>query len=197
MLLSLLGLENGGSGRIKYHGKPLSEWAVPERGQEIGLVFQNPDHQIFAQTVWKEAVFAPENFGLSPEIYLDSTRSLLTWAGLENRLEDHPYRLSFGEKRRLNLISMLASDPSLLLLDEIFIGQDPENAAYILDLLQDYVRDGGSVIMVNHNPDYFSLVSTRVMFLERGELVLDASLEVGMAELERLGKTSYLPGWDL
>ena len=197
LLLSLLGLENGGSGRVVYRGKPLSKWAVAERGQEIGLVFQNPDHQIFAQTVWKEAVFAPENFGLNPEIYKDSTRSLLTWAGLGHRLEDHPYQLSFGEKRRLNLISMLASDPSLLLLDEIFIGQDPENALYILELLQNFVRKGGSVIMVNHNPDYFSQVSTRVMFLESGKLVLDAPLKEGLVELQRLGKTSYLPGWDL
>jgi len=197
LLLSLLGLENGSSGSVSYRGKLFSKWKVSERGQEIGLVFQNPDHQIFAQTVWKEAVFGPENFGLSPANYLDSTRNLLNWAGLGSRLEDHPYRLSFGEKRRLNLISMLASDPALLLLDEIFIGQDPENAAYILDLLQRFVADGGSVIMVNHNPDYFSRVSTRVMFLESGELLLDVPIEAGMAELERLGKTSYLPGWAL
>ena len=194
LLLSLLKMHLPESGAICFNGVDLNELETPALGRDIGLVFQNPDHQIFAQTVWEEAVLGPKNYQLQPEEYEDWTRSLLAQAGLSTRLEEHPYRLSYGEKRRLNLISILSYRPRLLLLDEIFIGQDRGNAEYLMGLLVDYVREGNTVLLVNHNPVYYPLISTRLIFLQDGVLVVDAPLETGLRKMEGIGAAAYLPG---
>lgn len=193
-LLSLLKMVLPESGSILFKGKDLKDFEPNELGRDIGLVFQNPDHQIFAQTVWQEAVLGPVNYQLQPGEYEDRTRSLLDRAGLGARLEEHPYRLSYGEKRRLNLISILSYQPQLLLLDEIFIGQDWKNAEFLMSLLVDYVQDGNSVLLVNHNPAYYPLISTRLLFLRDGKLVVDAPLPEGLKKIEKMGKAAYLPG---
>jgi energy-coupling factor transport system ATP-binding protein len=194
LLLSLIGLVEKDQGKIRLLGKDLEGGFEPSLAGLVGLVFQNPDHQLFANSVWEEAVFAPENFHLPQETYAAHTRRLLDKAGLTGRETEHPFRLSYGEKRRLNLISVLSYRPNLLLLDEIFIGQDLENASIILTLLVEFVEAGGSVILVNHNPDYYSRIATRLLFLSGGSLVVDAPLEKGMAALTRMGRSAYVPG---
>ncbi|HDD55927.1 MAG TPA: ABC transporter ATP-binding protein [Chloroflexi bacterium] len=194
LLLSLLKMHPPESASILFKGRDLKDIEPYELGREIGLVFQNPDHQIFAQTVWQEAVLGPVNYRLQPGEYEDRTRSLLDRAGLGDRLQEHPYRLSYGEKRRLNLISILSYQPQLLLLDEIFIGQDWKNAEFLMGLLVDYVQAGNSVIVVNHNPAYYPLISTRLLFLSGGKLVVDAPLAEGLRRIEEIGKSVYLPG---
>lgn len=194
LLLSLFKMVERSQGNMRVQGQDTDGVPASSLGKEMGLVFQNPDHQIFASTVWEEAVFGARNFGLEKSEYEGPTRVLLERAGLAEREEDHPYRLSYGEKRRLNLISVLSYQPVVLLLDEMFIGQDRKNAAFLLGLLSEYVEGGGSVIMVNHNPTYYPQVATRILFLSEGKLIIDASLEEGMRELSRLGKETYLPG---
>ncbi len=194
LLLSLLKMVERSQGNMRVQGQDTDEIPASSLGKEIGLVFQNPDHQIFAPTVWEEAVFGARNFGLEKREYEGPARILLERAGLAEREEEHPYRLSYGEKRRLNLISVLSYQPAVLLLDEIFIGQDRENAALLLGLLSEYVEGGGSVIMVNHNPAYYPQVATRILFVSEGKLIIDAPLEEGLRELSRLGKGTYLPG---
>jgi energy-coupling factor transporter ATP-binding protein EcfA2 len=194
LLLSLLKMVLPERGSIAFRGRVLDEYDAYSLGREIGLVFQNPDHQIFAQTIWEEATLGPVNFHLKPTEYEQRTRGLLEQAGLGGRFQEHPYRLSYGEKRRLNLISVLSYQPRLLLLDEIFIGQDRKNAAYLMGLLVDYVDAGNCVLLVNHNPAYYPLVSTRLAFLKDGKLVVDSPLPEGLAKMKAMGELAYLPG---
>lgn len=194
LLLSVMGLLEPAGGKVSFSGLGADSGRTSDLAKQIGLVFQNPDHQLFASSVWEEAVFAPRRFGMAENEFAGRTRELLERAGLSGRLEDHPYRLSYGQKRRLNLISVLSYHPAVLLLDEIFIGQDRENAAFLLQLLVHFSNQGGAVIMVNHNPDYYPLVSTRLLYLDGGVLLVDASLEKGMREISRLGRSEYLPG---
>jgi len=194
LLLCLLKMHPLQSGSIHFQGKHIQDLELPTLAREVGLVFQNPDHQLFAHSVWEEAILGPQNFQLEPAAYQDWTRSLLAQAGLDDRFDEHPYRLSYGEKRRLNLISILSYRPRLLLLDEIFIGQDQVNAAFMISLLVDYVREGNTVLLVNHNPAYYPLFSTRLTFLRDGQLAVDAPLEAGLSGLEEMGAEAYLPG---
>jgi len=181
-------------GTVCFQGRAIEEIKFPDLASQIGFVFQNPNHQLFAPTVWEEAILGPKNFKLTSGDYQDRTRALLLQAGLMERLGDHPYRLSYGEKRRLNLISVLAYHPAVLLLDEIFIGQDQDNAGFLLGLLTEFVESGGSVISINHNPSYYPQVSTRMLFLSAGTLEIDLPLEEGLKALARSGKQVYLPG---
>lgn len=194
LLLSLLGLVKKSAGEVQVLGENVDQVPSSTLGKNVGLVFQNPDHQLFASTVWEEAVFGARNFKLEESEFKEFTRSLLGRAGLADRVREHPYRLSYGEKRRLNLISVLTYKPDILLLDEIFIGQDRENAEFLLTLLSEFVENGGSVIMVNHNPAYYPEVVTRIFFLLEEKLVVDAPLREGIQALAQIGKDAYLPG---
>lgn len=194
LLLSLLGLVKKSAGEVRVLGDNVDQVPSSTLGKNVGLVFQNPDHQLFASTVWEEAVFGARNFKLEESEFKEIAQILLERAGLGDRVKEHPYRLSYGEKRRLNLISVLTYKPDILLLDEIFIGQDLENAEFLLTLLCEFVEGGGSVIMVNHNPAYYPEVVTRIFFLLEEKLVVDAPLREGIQALAQIGKDAYLPG---
>ena len=193
LLQSILGLIESQRGRVVTLGKDVTQAPTSELARRVGIVFQNPDHQLFAPSVWEEAVFAPKNFDCLDDRTQIRTRALLEEAGLAERAEDHPYRLSYGEKRRLNLISVLGYDPELILLDEILIGQDPANAAFLMGLLWDAVDRGSTVLMVNHDPQVTARYATRVLFLEKEQIVVDAPPEEAFQQLRARGRGAYCP----
>jgi energy-coupling factor transporter ATP-binding protein EcfA2 len=166
---------------------------VSQIARQVGFVFQNPDHQLFADSVWEEAAFAARNFGALDRATEARIGDLLARCGLGDRLEDHPYRLSYGQKRRLNLVSVLSYAPRLILLDEVLIGQDPDNAAFLLDLLQEHVSGGGAVIVVSHAPRITTRYASRLLFFEDGRIVVDAPSDQAVMQLEAMGKDAYVP----
>ncbi len=192
-LLSVLGLVKPMQGRVEVLGHDTRQTPVSRLAREVGLVFQNPDHQIFADSVWQEAAFAANNLGVLDGRVEERITGLLARSGLENRRHEHPYRLSYGQKRRLNLVSVLPSQPRLLLLDEMLIGQDPANAAFLLALLAEHSRQGGAVLLVSHAPEVARWYANRLLFLEGGRLVQDAPPAVAFDWLARRGRRAYLP----
>jgi energy-coupling factor transporter ATP-binding protein EcfA2 len=192
-LQCLLGLLKPAEGLVEVAGQDTRTTPVSKLAQRAAYVFQNPDHQLFAETVWQEATLAPRNFGVWNGDTETLTTALLDEAGLLDRRDDHPYRLSYGEKRRLNLAAMLTYAPTLLLLDEILIGQDPDNAARLLEWLQARVDAGSAVVLINHAPDIARRYATRLLFFEAGQLAVDAPIDEGFAQLASLGHAAYLP----
>jgi energy-coupling factor transporter ATP-binding protein EcfA2 len=192
-LQSLLGLLKPRRGRVEVLGHDTRQTPVSQLARQVGFVFQNPDHQLFADSVWEEAIFAPRNFGLLDQTVSERLERLLDRCGLEGRQDEHPYRLSYGEKRRLNLISALAYDPKLILLDEVLIGQDATNAAFLMNLLRERVEWGSTVVMVNHNPEITRRYASRVIFFNTGQVVVDAPTGEAFRQLASLGLSAYLP----
>lgn len=193
LLWSLMGLRKPSKGRVTTMGMDTAQTPISTIARLVGLVFQNPDHQLFAHTVWEEATIAPRNLDrLTPDLS-HRIEQLLAEAGLKQRHNDHPYRLSYGEKRRLNLISVLGVAPRLLLLDEVLIGQDAANIRYLLGVLQAAAGRGTTVVMVNHHPEVIRRVATRVLFLQDGRLCIDAPAAEAMDQLATSGRTAYLP----
>jgi energy-coupling factor transport system ATP-binding protein len=195
-LRSLLGLLTPDRGRVTVLDQDTRDTPVSRLAREVGFVFQNPDHQLFADSVWDEAVFAPRNFGVLDDAVCATARRLLARAGLGDRRADHPYRLSYGEKRRLTLLSVLSYAPRLILLDEVLIGQDPDNAIFLLNLLRERADAGATVIMVNHNPAVTQRYADRLLFFSGGRAVVDAPLPQAFARLAALGYRAYLPPGD-
>jgi energy-coupling factor transport system ATP-binding protein len=196
LLLSLLGLLKPAQGCVEVAGQDTRRTPASRLARQSAFVFQNPDHQIFADSVWGEAAFAPRNLDL---LDVDTTQWLhdaLDRSGLAGREEEHPHRLSYGEKRRLNMVSVLGIRPRLLLLDEILIGQDPANAAFLLELVAAEVRRGGAAVMVTHDPDVVQAYATRVLFFEGGTIAVDAPPAAAFRTLAAAGRQPYLPmGW--
>jgi energy-coupling factor transport system ATP-binding protein len=189
----LLGLRKTDQGHVEVLGHDTRRTPVSGLARQVGFVFQNPDHQLFADSVWDEAIFAGRNFGLLDDAAEARVRGLLDRCGLGDRLDDHPYRLSYGQKRRLNLVSVLSYTPALILLDELLIGQDQANADFVLDLLAEHVDEGGTVVMVNHAPNATRRYASRVLFFDGGQIVADGPSGQVFAQLQAIGKGAYVP----
>ncbi len=208
LLHALLGLVPPARGTIRVCGKIVTAKAVSQSAGRIGAVFQNADHQLVTDTVWHEALFAARNLRVLDAAVERETSVLLSRAGLLGRKGDHPYRLSWGQKRRLNLISAVLHRPRLLLLDEPFAGQDWENAAFLLDAIDNVlatpagVRDddesseahlpSGACLMVTHDPRVVGQSCTRILFVENGRISLDAPLPGAFDRLLDMGHNAYV-----
>jgi energy-coupling factor transport system ATP-binding protein len=193
LLESMMGFHEmtSGQARIFYHDR--SKIKISDLVKDIGFIFQNPDHQIFTQSIRDEIVFTSRNLS---SLGSDLESELDNWIQrmhLEGRMDDHPQRLSYGEKRRLNLASSMFHSPSLLLIDELLIGQDTGNALIWLNLLKDYTKSGNSVVLVNHHPDFTYQFCDRLVFLDQGKIILDDQVPSAFNKLAELGYTDYLP----
>lgn len=194
LLLALMGLIPIQGGRVIVSGTDVRSSCPYDLGRRAGFVLQNPDHQLFADSVKAEALFAAENFECARPVADRRAMRLLEQAGLSLRVEDHPYRLSYGQKRRLNVIASVLHDVKLLLLDEPFVGQDERNAAWLISTIKEMTRSGLGVIMVVHDPYLAQACCDRIVFLKSGRVVMAESLPQAWERLDELGFEAYLPG---
>ena len=193
LLLCLLGLVKPTAGQLTVLGRDVADTPVSLLARDIGFVFQNPDHQLFCDSVWHEAVFAARNFGLSAAEADPRADRLLTRCGLAGYMDRHPYRLSYGEKRRLNICSGMCHQPGLLLLDEPLVGQDWGNSQFLLAFLAELLAAGIAVVMVGHDPELAATISDRIVFLRHGRVLVDAAPDEAFLLLARAGEAAYQP----
>jgi len=138
--------------------------------QKVQLIFQYPEHQLFAETVWEELAFGPKNFGI--EITEQKATLLLEQVGLsEQYLHSSPFELSGGEKRRLAIASVLGISPKYLVLDEPAAALDPLGKETIYNLLFSLKKQGVTVIIVSHNMDEVARLCDKILVLDRGNLI--------------------------
>ncbi|MDF5716586.1 MAG: ATP-binding cassette domain-containing protein [Rhizonema sp. NSF051] len=157
-LLKLLsGLLKPTTGSIKILGRENTSRRVVEIARDVGFVLQNPNHQLFAESVRAEF--------LQPGVALDVANSLLERLNLSELMMKHPQALSQGQKRRLALGAVLARQPQLCLLDEIVVGQDPDSLKLMLSVLKHYTERGGALILTDHDPSVATVLDARVLEL--------------------------------
>jgi energy-coupling factor transport system ATP-binding protein len=192
-LQSIVGLQRPARGQLITLGNDVSTTPVSKLARRVGLVFQNPTHQLFADSVWDEATFAARNLGVFDAAAHERVVELLAQCGLESRRDAHPFRLSFGQKRRLNVISSLVHDPDLILLDEVLIGQDIEHALFLMNLLWQQVERGKTVVMISHDPDIVCRYATRMLFFDAGRIAIDDLCYRGFQQLMAEGRRAYAP----
>lgn len=195
LLLSVMGLIRPERGKVWLRNKVISALPVSTRARDIGMTFQNPNHQLFADCVWREVVTGPLVQGVAEDECQVQAERLLESFGLPEFRDRHPLTLSFGQKRRLNLAAVMVSNPSVLLLDEPFIGQDRASADNIILLLEQIASLGKGIVLVGHDPDLIAECCDRLIFMEDGQITVDAQTEEAFRELERRGEYDYLPSW--
>jgi len=193
LLRSLMGLLQPSTGEVWVLGREMRQWRVSELARHVGYLFQNPDHQLLANTVWDEAILLGRNLQMLKEV-IPRAEHLLQKTGLGSRRTSHPFQLSYGEKRRLNFISVTAHKPQIVLADEVLIGQDPQNAAYLMEFLRSIADEGGSVLLALHDPQVALRYADRVLFLAQGKLLFDAPPQKAFQTLAQLGYAAYLEG---
>jgi len=193
LLRAIMGLIAPTSGTKYSFGQDLTQQKTSDLVHEVGFLFQNPDHQLFTDSIREEALFTLVNLGLfTPQKEAEAT----TWLkrlGLANELDRHPQTLSYGEKRRLNLISIILHDPKMLLIDEMLIGQDLANAKIWMQLLREYCGRGNTVLLVNHHPDLTNRYCDRVLFMNQGHIHVNAQTSTAFSKIAALGYAAFVP----
>jgi len=158
--------------------------------QKIGIVFQFPEHQLFDETVLKDIMFGPLNFGVPADEAERRARTLVKQLGLpEEVLEKSPFDLSGGQMRRVAIAGVLAMEPSVLVLDEPTAGLDPRGRQEIMDLFhQLYVEKGLTVILVTHSMEDAARYANRVAIMHDGRCVLSGDPTAIFEDEQRLAE---------
>lgn len=178
------------TGSIFVVGRDMDKVSVEKLAVKVGLVFQNPDDQLFCHSVYEEVAFGPWNMGLRrPEIDRRVSKSLEK-VGL-NGFESRPSRLlSGGQKQRTAIAAQLAKQPDLLILDEPISQLDPAGAAEVVRCLRDLKSGGLTIVIVEHRTSETIELVDRVLVMDQGRIcddILKSDLPDRLGEFERLG----------
>lgn len=169
------GLYKNYDGEILLDGKEIKNLSPREIYSKMGLLFQNPEEQLFAETVFEDVAFGPRNMGFDEEKVKEAVSKaleLVSLTGYEKRAIQY---LSFGEKKRVALAGLLAMGHEILLLDEPTLGLDPVLEKNFLDILVNLKREGFSFVMATHNMEIVPYFAEKVVVLKDGEMVFYGS----------------------
>jgi cobalt/nickel transport system ATP-binding protein len=184
VLLLLGGLLDPDGGSVRLFGTDQSADAVRER---IGVLTQDPGEYLFNPTVREDVEYGPSQFDLPQETVDERVAALADRFDLTPLLDRPPFRLSGGEKRRAALASVLSFDPDVLLLDEPLSNVDGTNRAELLDLLDDLVGDGVTLVVSTPDADLVPAVADRVILLDRnGHVAADGPTREIVTDVDAL-----------
>lgn len=173
----MAGLIYPDAGEVLAHGRNLaSKQNMHDVRRSVGLVFQYPEHQLFAPTVFEDVAFGPRNLGLSHEEAEERVRTALQLVHLDPDEvgTKSPFELSGGQQRRVALAGVLAMRPSVLILDEPTAGLDPRAHRLFLNLIAElHESSNAATVLVSHNMDDIAELCNRVLLLNKGNLVAD------------------------
>lgn len=169
------GLLRPTSGRVLVGGVDAAGRTVAQLAREVGLVFQDPDRQIFASTVRGEVEFGPQNLGLRGAALRSAVANALTATGLEKAAETNPYDLGTSRRKLLALASVLAMRTPVLVLDEPTTGQDMRGMAIVEEVVAAVSAAGRTVVAISHDMRFVAERFDRVVVMRQGRIVLDGS----------------------
>ena len=169
----LNGLLRPDRGRVILDGIDTKHYSVAELAREIGLVMQNPDHQLFLDSVKREILFSLDNLGFPKEEAKMRCENTLQKLDLEGFSDRSPFTLSGGERKRVALASVLATSPRILCLDEPTIGQDARQKEKLAGMLIDLNERGNAVIVVTHDIEFVIENFPRTIAMANGKIIAD------------------------
>jgi energy-coupling factor transport system ATP-binding protein len=167
------GLLKPTSGEIFINGKDTLKAKISELSKDIGYVFQNPDHQIFAASVKDEIEYGLKAYGYSEQERKEQVKKVLKFVGMENSEERHPFSLGKGERQKLAVSTILAMTPQILVIDEPTTGQDWEGTQKMMSLLKELHVNGHTIITITHDMRLAAEYADRVIVFAAGQVVLD------------------------
>jgi cobalt/nickel transport system ATP-binding protein len=188
LMLHLNGLLSAGSGALEVAGLDVCKQTLPALRARVGLVFQDPDDQLFMPTVREDVAFGPINMKL-PRVEVEArVANALAAVRMEHAIDRAPHQLSQGERRRVAIATVMAMDPQLLVLDEPSANVDPRARRELLELLAGIDR---TMLVVTHDLPFAAEICERAIILAEGRIVADGDTR------EILGDQPLLAAHDL
>lgn len=178
-------------GTVLVNGKNTREHRMARLALEVGLVFQNPDNQLFSPTVEDEIAFAPENMCLPPAAIRERVEDVIALLGIGAFREANPYRLSGGEKHLVALAAVLALDPPVLVLDEVMSELDAGGKKKVASVLKKLRGQGKTIIAVEHDLETVAFAD-RLLVLDGGNIAGFDRTETLLADRDFLAARSLL-----
>jgi len=180
----ILGLLEPESGDIFVFDRKVTKDNLWEVRQNIGFLFQNPDDQLFAPTVWEDVAFGPRNLDLTEEEVSERVEWALEHVGM-SKFENRPVnQLSHGQAKRIALAGIIAMRPSILILDEPFSGLDFKMVQTMIDILQKLRQEGITILYTTHNRFFIENWSDSVAVIEDGRIIYDGPTKEAMKRKE-------------
>jgi len=179
LLLHLNGILRGANGAVKVCGEPVSRRTIKQVRRTVGLVFQDPDDQLFCPTVYEDVAFGPRNMGLDSEQVDGRVEEALREVGMEGSEKRSAFHISAGEKKRVALATVLAMDSRILAFDEPASNLDPRGRRELIELLEGVSR---TLVLATHDLDLVRRLCTRVVVLFEGKVVADGEVASVLAD---------------
>jgi cobalt/nickel transport system ATP-binding protein len=172
LIKHLNGLLRPTLGKVLLQGKPIRSVEEKDIFSRVGIVFQDPNDQLFASTVEEDVAFGPTNMGLPPEEVKERVHRALHQVGMQDFARKAIHALSHGQKKRICVAGILAMQPRIMILDEPTAGLDPMGVHALMHLLEDLNKKKGiTMIMATHVVDLVPLFMSRIAILSRGQVI--------------------------
>lgn len=163
-------------GEVRIGDFPITKETLSAVRRTVGIVFQDPEDQLFMSTVFDDVAFGPLNFGLPPEVVLERSVAALERVGMLHLRERPPHKLSAGEKRAVAIATVLAMSPDILVMDEPSSNLDPRGRRRLIELLKSFDH---TKIIASHDLEMVVELCPRVIVMDQGKIVADGpTLEV-------------------
>ena len=188
LILHLNGILGNLTGEIEVDGLKYTPENIAEIRKTVGVVFQDPDDQLFMPTVLEDVMFGPKNFGYTNEEAEKNALEALKMVGMDDSQDRAPHHLSFGQKRKVAIATVLASKPKLLVLDEPASNLDPASRRDLIEIL---INLDISIILVTHDLPMALEICERSLILNEG-IVKEDSLTKAILQNEQLMKENRL-----
>lgn len=179
-------------GSVHVDGIDTREKSVAQLSRDVGLIFQNPDHQLFAETVSEELSFSLRNFGFDEEVIKRRVTNISTALDLEKYIDSSPFVLSGGERKRVALAAILAWDPKHIIMDEPTIGQDYLQKDRLRNFIVQLISQGKTIVIVTHDVEFVAECKPRIVLLSRGTVIADDTTSKVLTNDEMLAKASLV-----
>jgi len=167
-LLHLNGILRGSDGQVEVFGKSVDKKKTKEIIKEVGIVFQDPDDQLFMPTVFDDIAFGPINMGLKEDKVRERVEKTILSLGLMGYKNRCPHHLSSGEKKKASLATVMSMEPRILVLDEPTANLDPKSRAELIEIVNDLnEREGITIIMATHDVNAVPAFADRVFVLNK------------------------------
>jgi energy-coupling factor transport system ATP-binding protein len=189
----LNGLLKPAHGSVRVGDWDTREHTIAQLARRVGYVFQNPDEQLFEDSVWSEVAFGPRNLGQSEAEIKANVGAALAQVGLEAAAKTHPYDLQATQRKFVALAAILAMRTLVVMLDEPTTGQDARGLARIGEIVEALKAEGRTVLTISHDIDFCAEHFERVVVMSRGQMLADGPAGAVLAQSELLTQAAVEP----